>query len=43
MHAPAAGIVTAQIIAGKQPSIDISALSPERFAKGVLVEETNVI
>ena len=43
MHAPAAGIVTADIIAGREPSIDISELRPDRFASGVIVEETNVI
>lgn len=43
MHAPAAGIVTAEIIAGRDPSIDISDLRPDRFSSGVLVEETNVI
>ena len=43
MHAPAAGIVTSQIITGKTPSLDISDLSPERFTKGEIVEETNVI
>jgi len=43
MHSPAAGLVTAEMISGKKPSIDISSLSPERFAKGKLVSETNVI
>ena len=43
MHAPAAGLVSAEIISGNEPSIDISPLSPERFAKGSLVEEINVI
>jgi len=43
MHAPAAGLVTSEIITGKQPTIDISDLSPDRFSKGQLVEETNVI
>ncbi len=43
MHAPAAGLLTAEILAGKEPTIDISELSPERFAKGELIEETNVI
>lgn len=43
MHAPAAGRITAETISGKQPSIDILSLSPERFAKGALVVETNVI
>jgi sarcosine oxidase subunit beta len=43
MHAPAAGKVSAEMICGKKPSIDISSLAPERFAKGQFVEETNVI
>jgi sarcosine oxidase subunit beta len=43
MHAPAAGLISAEILCGKEPSIDISALSPGRFAKGSLAEETNVI
>ncbi|MFQ5500402.1 MAG: NAD(P)/FAD-dependent oxidoreductase, partial [Candidatus Zixiibacteriota bacterium] len=43
MHAPAAGMVTAEILTGKKPSVDVSSLSPERFANGELVKETNVI
>jgi len=43
MHAPAAGLVTAEILTGKKPSVDISPLSPERFTTGVIVDETNVI
>lgn len=43
MHAPAAGLLAAEILTGQEPSIDITDLSPERFAKGELVEETNVI
>jgi glycine/D-amino acid oxidase-like deaminating enzyme len=43
MHAPAAGLVTAEILSGKEPSIDISSYAPERFAKGELVIESNVI
>jgi sarcosine oxidase subunit beta len=43
MHAPAAGLITTEILMGKDPSIDISPLSPERFAKGAIVAETNVI
>jgi sarcosine oxidase subunit beta len=43
MHAPAAGIVTTEIVTGKKPSIDITDLSPERFTKGAIVHETNVI
>lgn len=44
MHAPAAGIVTTEILSGKTPTIDISSYAPERFADAdSLVEETNVI
>jgi sarcosine oxidase subunit beta len=43
MQAPAAGLVAAEILTGKKPSVDISSLSPERFAAGVIVNETNVI
>ncbi len=43
MHAPAAGLVTAEIVCGKKPTIDISSLSEERFEKGIFSEETNVI
>ena len=43
MHAPAAGMVTAQMIRGEKTSVDISALSPTRFGAGELVHETNVI
>jgi len=43
MHAPAAGQVTAEILCGLKPSIDISSLSPQRFVAGEVPEETNVI
>lgn len=43
MHAPAAGRISCEIITGRKPSLDISALSPARFGKGMVVEETNVI
>jgi len=43
MHAPAAGLVAAELICGKETSVDISPLSEERFAKGIALEETNVI
>lgn len=43
MHAPAAGIIATELLTGKKPSIDASELSPERFAHGEIVEETNVI
>lgn len=43
MHAPAAGVVATEVITGKEASVDISSYSPDRFATGVTVEETNVI
>ncbi|RME23585.1 MAG: FAD-binding oxidoreductase, partial [Candidatus Zixiibacteriota bacterium] len=43
MQAPAAGLIAARLLVGKEPPFDISALSPQRFAKGALVEEATVI
>jgi len=43
MHAPAAGEVIAQVICGETPSVDITPLHFDRFAKGMLVIEHNVI
>lgn len=43
MHAPAAGMVIADLIANKTPRIDITEFSPERFSKGTLIHEANVI
>ena len=43
MHAPAAGMITAEILTGGKSSLDISGLSPGRFATGRIVGETNVI
>lgn len=43
MHAPAAGMITAQMLTGKRPSLDVAPLSPLRFGDGLAVEETNVI
>ncbi|MFZ1684717.1 MAG: FAD-binding oxidoreductase [Candidatus Zixiibacteriota bacterium] len=43
MHAPAAGVVTAEIVSGKKPTIDVTPLGPARFAKGAVTHETNVI
>lgn len=43
MHAPAAGLITSQLLTGKEPSIDVAPLSVKRFSAGVTVEETNVI
>lgn len=43
MHAPAAGLITSEIITGKTPSVDVSSYAPDRFKNGAMVEETNVI
>lgn len=43
MQSPAAGLVTAETITGKNTSVDITPLSPKRFAIGATVNETNVI
>jgi sarcosine oxidase subunit beta len=43
MHAPAAGEVIAQVICGEPLSVDITPLRFERFARGELVAEHNVI
>ena len=43
MHAPAAGEVVAQLVCGEATSVDVSALRADRFAKGALVTEHNVI
>lgn len=43
MHAPAAGLLVAEIILdGKATTIDISALGPDRFRKGKLIQESMV-
>ena len=38
-HSPAVGKVMAEIILGEKPSIDVSCLSVERFARGELIRE----
>ena len=43
MHAPAAGIVTAELICGEKTSFDISPLSPQRFTGAPLGDEVTVI
>lgn len=43
MHAPAAGEVIAQVVCGEPTSVDITALRFERFAKGALITEHNVV
>ena len=43
MHAPAAGEAVAEIIVDGRTTLDLSALAFERFARGDLVREHNVI
>jgi sarcosine oxidase subunit beta len=43
MQAPAAGEVIAQVVCGEPTSVDISMLRFDRFARGALVMEHNVI
>jgi len=44
MHAPAAGRSVAEmVVRGRSESIDVSALSLERFASGALIHETMVL
>jgi sarcosine oxidase subunit beta len=43
MHAPAAGLVAAELICGKDTCVDITPLAVSRFAGGEVIEETNVI
>jgi sarcosine oxidase, subunit beta len=43
MQAPAAALLLTQLLLDKQSDIDISFFSFERFAKGSLVRERNVI
>jgi len=43
MHAPAVGVLLAELIVEGKSSLDISALSIERFKKGRLEPERNVI
>jgi sarcosine oxidase subunit beta len=43
MHSPAAGLLVAELILdGKATTVDITSLSPDRFRKGKLIEESMV-
>ncbi len=42
-HAPIVGKVTAELIAGAPPTVDVSALRLERFARGELIRESHVV
>jgi sarcosine oxidase subunit beta len=43
MHAPAVGKVIADLVTGRPPRADVSALAPDRFERAELVAEANVI
>ena len=43
MHSPAVGMVIADLVAGRTPRVDVSALSLARFESSALVAEANVI
>lgn len=43
MHAPGAGLLAAEVIAGREASVNIDRLALGRFARGPVEEEVNVI
>jgi glycine/D-amino acid oxidase-like deaminating enzyme len=43
MQAPAAALLLTQLLLDRSPEIDISSFAFERFARGALVRERNVI
>ena len=42
-HAPIVGVVLAQLITGARPTVDVSSLRLERFARGELIGESHVV
>jgi sarcosine oxidase subunit beta len=42
-HAPIVGKVTAQLITGAPPTVDVSSLRLERFARGEEIRESHVV
>jgi sarcosine oxidase subunit beta len=42
-HGPVVGKVMAELILGRKPSVDVSALAFDRFARGDLVREGHVV
>jgi sarcosine oxidase subunit beta len=42
-HAPIVGKVIAELIAGRAPTVDVSSLRLERFARGELIGESHVV
>jgi sarcosine oxidase subunit beta len=43
MHAPAAGLILADLLAGRRPPLDVACLGLPRFREGRTIVETNVI
>jgi sarcosine oxidase subunit beta len=43
MHSPAVGMVIADLVTGRPPRADVSALALDRFERSALVAEANVI
>ena len=43
MHSPAVGMVVADLVTGRPPRADVSALALDRFERSALVAEANVI
>jgi sarcosine oxidase subunit beta len=42
-HGPVVGRLMAEMITGQEPTVDVSALSFERFERGQLVAEGHVV
>ncbi len=42
-HSPAAGRVLADLVVGRDPGLDVSAFASDRFARGALAPEKNVV
>ncbi|HEX5590074.1 MAG TPA: FAD-binding oxidoreductase, partial [Candidatus Limnocylindrales bacterium] len=42
-HAPIVGKVTAELVTGVPPTVDVSSLGFERFARGELIGESHVV
>ena len=42
-HAPIVGTVIAELVTGRPPTVDVSALRLERFTRGELIEESHVV
>ena len=42
-HAPIVGKVISELVGGRQPTVDVSALGLGRFARGELIGESHVV